>query len=115
MPVQRDRTASTFDWGYRCQKASYNASMQFETTIDRFGRIVLPKELRDELGLEPGAVLAVEEQGQDILLKPRRDEAGLVRKGPVLVYTGKARGDLAAAVRSVREGRMRRLRKGVGK
>ena len=89
--------------------------MRFETTIDRFGRIVLPKELRDELGLEPGAVVAVEEQGEDILLKPRRDEAGLVRKGAALVYTGKARGDLAAAVRSVREGRMRRLRKGVAK
>jgi AbrB family looped-hinge helix DNA binding protein len=89
--------------------------MRFETTIDRFGRIVLPKEIRDDLGLEPGAVVAVEEQGEAILLKPLRDEPGLVRKGPVLVYTGKARGDILGAVRSVREGRLRRIRKGAGK
>jgi AbrB family looped-hinge helix DNA binding protein len=89
--------------------------MRFETTIDRFGRIVLPKEVRDDLGLEAGAVIAVEEHGEHILLRPQRGEAGLVRKGSVLVYTGKARGDVAFAVRNVREGRLRRLRKGVGK
>jgi len=89
--------------------------MRFETTIDRFGRIVLPKEIRDDLGLEPGAVVAVEEQGESILLKPLRDEPGLVRKGPVLVHTGKARGDILGAVRAVREGRLRRIRKGAGK
>ncbi len=59
--------------------------MRFETTIDRFGRIVLPKEIRDDLGLEPGVVIAVEERGEDILLKAKTDEPGLVRKGAVLV------------------------------
>ena len=28
-----------------------------ETTLDRFGRVVIPKQVRDDLGLKPGAVL----------------------------------------------------------
>jgi len=29
-----------------------------ETTLDKFGRIVIPKRVRDDLGLKPGAVEA---------------------------------------------------------
>ncbi len=30
-----------------------------EITVDRFGRVVIPKEVREGLGLEPGSVLRV--------------------------------------------------------
>ena len=41
-----------------------------QTTIDRFGRIVLPKKLRDDFNLEPGSQIHIEESGQETILKP---------------------------------------------
>ena len=89
-----------------CQKPMYFAIM--ETMLDRFGRVVLPKEVRERLGLEPGAVLDIEETGTEIRLKPRREESGVALKDGVLVYTGKARGNLERAVESLRGARLRK-------
>jgi AbrB family looped-hinge helix DNA binding protein len=70
-----------------------------KTTLDRFGRIVLPKEIRDRFGLHPGADLEIDEQGDAVVLKPAGREAPLKMEDGVLVYAGTARGDLADAVR----------------
>lgn len=69
-----------------------------ETTLDRFGRIVIPKRVRDELGLDAGSVLQIEEAEGRIVLSLRRDEPDLVREDGVLVFTGEATGDLEGAV-----------------
>ena len=83
--------------------------MSRQVSLDRFGRIVLPKDVRDRLGLEPGAMLEIEEAGDEIRLKPVREEPCFVLKGGVLVYTGKAIGDVDGAVRAHREGRLKKL------
>ncbi len=80
-----------------------------ETTIDRFGRVVIPKRIRDDLGLEAGESLLIEEQGEGIRLKPARQAATVKRKGRVLVFAGEARGDPGDVVRKARDERMRRL------
>lgn len=41
-------------------------------TIDRAGRIVVPKELREQLGLTPNAELDVRVEGDALLLSPVR-------------------------------------------
>ena len=64
-----------------------------EATLDRFGRIVIPKQVREDLGLDPGSVLVIEAKGDRIVLGVRRDEPDLVREDGVLVYTGEAVGD----------------------
>ena len=79
-----------------------------ETTLDELGRILLPKEIRDDFGLRPGAVLRIEEQDAGIFLVPEARENSdpyLVRKGGVLVFTGKAEGDLETAIQRVRDER----------
>jgi len=79
-----------------------------ETTLDELGRILLPKEVRDDFGLQPGAVLRIEEQDAGIFLVPEARETQdpyLVRKGGVLVFTGKAEGDLEAGTQRVRDER----------
>ena len=50
-----------------CRTLTSGGKMQ--TTIDRFGRIVLPKKLRDDFNLEPGSQIYIEESGQEIILK----------------------------------------------
>jgi len=79
-----------------------------ETTLDRFGRVVIPKEIRDTLGLKPGELLRVEQSDDEIVLKPLREEPPIKAKEGVLVYTGTARGNLTEAVRAHREERLRK-------
>jgi AbrB family looped-hinge helix DNA binding protein len=75
------------------------------TTIDRFGRMVLPKAVRDGLGLEPGDRLEVSEDGDAVVLRPVRARDSLVLKAGVLLHSGKATGDVVDAVRAHRDGR----------
>lgn len=81
------------------------------TKVDRFGRVVLPKAVRDELGLEPGTPLTVREEGSRIVLEASRDPAsGLVRTSDgVLVWEGESASDLEDAVRRLRRERLGRL------
>jgi AbrB family looped-hinge helix DNA binding protein len=39
-------------------------------TIDKAGRVVIPKALREELRLEPGDSLEMETSGESITLRP---------------------------------------------
>ncbi len=74
-----------------------------QTTIDRFGRIVLPKKLRDDFNLEPGSQIQIEKSGQKIILKPIHSEPNLRLKDGVLVFTGIPLGDLNKAIAKRRE------------
>jgi AbrB family looped-hinge helix DNA binding protein len=77
-----------------------------ETTIDRFGRVVIPKRLREEHGLHAGSTLVVEESQDGIVLRPAVEEMPLVHRGGVLVFAGRATADIRNAVRSHREARV---------
>ncbi|CAB1058299.1 hypothetical protein D1BOALGB6SA_3055 [Olavius sp. associated proteobacterium Delta 1] len=77
-----------------------------QTTIDRFGRIVLPKKLRDDFNLEPGSQIHIEESGHEIILKPIHGEPNLRLKEGVLVFTGVPLGDLNNMVAKHREERL---------
>lgn len=76
-----------------------------EITLDKFGRVVIPRRVRDQLGLGPGTVLEVETHDEDIVLRPRRAEPDLVEEDGVLVFTGEPTGDLEAAVEEQRAAR----------
>ena len=78
-----------------------------QTTIDRFGRIVLPKKLRDDFNLEPGSQIQIEESGQEIILKPIHGEPNLRLKDGVLIYSAVPLGDLNDALAKHREGRLK--------
>ena len=76
-----------------------------ETTLDRFGRVVIPKSVRDHLGLCPGTVLIVEERGKAVTLTPMTAADTLTDQGGVLVFQCRSVGDLTATVDEVRENR----------
>ena len=54
--------------------------------IDKAGRVVLPKEMRDRLRIHAGNEFEVIEEEDRIVLKPAEKEPKLVRKGSVLVF-----------------------------
>lgn len=80
-----------------------------QLTIDKFGRLVLPKPIRDDLGIKPGDILEATEDGNAIVLRPVRDQEMLRNKGGVLVFAGKATGDVAGAGREQRQERLARI------
>ncbi len=77
-----------------------------ETTVDRFGRVVIPKRVRDDLGLHPGTVLRVEERGGAVRLSALHEEESLVEEDGVLVFRGRAEGDLVSVAEKLREARL---------
>ncbi len=40
--------------------------------MDKFGRVIIPKEVRDELGVGEGDIFRLERKDEEILLKPLR-------------------------------------------
>lgn len=60
--------------------------MVAKVTVDKAGRIILPKPLRMELQLEPGDTLEAETAGEEIILRPVRGFAALRKKRGVWVY-----------------------------
>ncbi len=83
--------------------------------IDKFGRIVLPKKIRDDFGLSAGSSLKVLEEGNRIILEAE-NPADLIReKKGVYVFTGEADGDLENAVKTMRKERNDDLSKGIEK
>ena len=54
------------------------------TTIDSAGRLVIPKPLRDRLGLRPGEV-EVEADGADLRVRPLTDDALVEEDGWLVV------------------------------
>ncbi len=62
-----------------------------KTTIDSVGRIVVPKALRDALGLTPGSTLDISRYGAGLQLIPAGRTARLVVEDGVLVVGGETR------------------------
>ena len=83
-----------------------------KTILDRFGRVVVPKEIRDRLGLKPGTEIEIDEHGNEVLLKPVEHESPLQLEDGVLVFTGTATADLTEAIRRHRQERLLKVASG---
>jgi AbrB family looped-hinge helix DNA binding protein len=57
-------------------------------TIDKAGRIVVPKTLRERYNLQPGTSIEMEPVADGIHLKAANREPSLVRKEGLLVHHG---------------------------
>jgi AbrB family looped-hinge helix DNA binding protein len=60
--------------------------MNTRLTIDKAGRVVIPKPLREELHLEPGDSLEMESAGEQITLRPVRGTGPLSKEQGVWVF-----------------------------
>jgi AbrB family looped-hinge helix DNA binding protein len=55
--------------------------------IDKAGRLVLPKGVRDELAINPGDLLQLTISGNEVTLTPRKEPCGFVKRGKALVFS----------------------------
>jgi AbrB family looped-hinge helix DNA binding protein len=58
--------------------------MSMKTRVDRAGRLVIPKELRDQFGLEAGTEVELIQVPDGITIVPTRSERRIVRRGRVV-------------------------------
>jgi AbrB family looped-hinge helix DNA binding protein len=65
-----------------------------QKVVDKFGRVIIPKETRDHLDLKPGSLLQITVQDNSIVLKSVSQKKTLSRKNGILVFTGKAVGNI---------------------
>jgi AbrB family looped-hinge helix DNA binding protein len=82
--------------------------MQGRLTIDKAGRVVIPKPLREKLHLEPGDDLELESAGEEITLRPVRGTGPLTQEHGVWVFrTGQpiAASTTEEMLRKIREDR----------
>lgn len=81
--------------------------------LDKVGRVVIPKTLRDELRLMPGDTLTLESDGDLLMLRPVRSASPLRKKRGIWVFHGDRKISAAEtdqALESVRQERNRELR-----
>lgn len=62
--------------------------MNAKLTLDKAGRVVLPKTLRDQMQLGPGDTLQLERDGERITLRPVRPKSTLKKEFGIWVYQG---------------------------
>jgi AbrB family looped-hinge helix DNA binding protein len=66
--------------------------MTNKITLDRAGRVLIPKTLRRQLHLAPGDALELASEGEEITLRPLRPKAILKKERGVWVYQGERTG-----------------------
>ncbi|MGR3317399.1 MAG: AbrB/MazE/SpoVT family DNA-binding domain-containing protein [Candidatus Anammoxibacter sp.] len=81
-----------------------------EVTLDKFGRIVIPKKIRDDFNLRSGHPIRIEEGKEAILLKPIEGEPALIDEDGVLVFTGIPMGNLENLLDEIRQQRSNLLK-----
>ena len=58
--------------------------------VDRSGRVVLPKKLRDRLGLRGGAVVEVVDHRDGVMLRPLKARPAMIKIDGLWVHQGVA-------------------------
>jgi AbrB family looped-hinge helix DNA binding protein len=82
--------------------------MNTTVTLDKVGRVVIPKTLRDELQLEPGDTLELESEGDSMTLRPVRSVSPLRKEHGVWVFRGSKKLPAAATDEVLQELRKER-------
>ena len=59
------------------------------TTLDKFGRVIIPKKFREHLCISFNTSLNISEDGKRIVIEPVQEKEPLVDKDGILVFTGK--------------------------
>ena len=66
---------------------SFNGMKNVLVPIGKAGRVVLPKEVRDELAINPGDLFSITIHGNQVTLSPNKEVCGFIRRGKALVFS----------------------------
>jgi AbrB family looped-hinge helix DNA binding protein len=95
---------------HKWHKAGITVFVHAKVTLDKAGRVVLPKILRDELHLSAGDTLELTVEGQQMTLRPQRAAPPLQKERGVWVFRSGEKltaAETCEALRNIREQRSR--------
>ena len=79
------------------------------TTLDKFGRLIIPKKFRERLGINVKSALNISEDGERIVIELVREKEPIVNRNGILVFTGELDDKKNDLIKSERNRRMHKL------
>ena len=79
------------------------------TSLDKFGRVIIPKKFREHLGISSNTSLNISEDGKRIVIEPIQQKEPYVNKDGILVFTGKLDKKKNDFIKNDRNQRMNKL------
>ncbi|HRI48315.1 MAG TPA: AbrB/MazE/SpoVT family DNA-binding domain-containing protein [Ignavibacteriaceae bacterium] len=79
------------------------------TTLDKFGRIIIPKRFRERLGINSNSTLNISDDGERIVIELVQDKKTVVDRNGILVFTGILEDKKSDLIKSDRNRRMQKL------
>ena len=92
----------------------YNTIMTAIINIDKAGRVVLPKPVRDELQLSPGDSLELQVSQDRIVLRPARSRGRMFKEKGVWVFDSGQPLSAETVRKTIRQVRLERERRILG-
>ncbi|MHB1686763.1 MAG: AbrB/MazE/SpoVT family DNA-binding domain-containing protein [Ignavibacteriaceae bacterium] len=79
------------------------------TTLDKFGRVIIPKRFRERLGINFKSTLNISEDGKRIVIELVQEKEPVVDRGGILVFTGNLEDKKIDLIKSDRNRRTHKL------
>lgn len=79
------------------------------TTLDKYGRILIPKKMRRKMGIAENAQLKLVQKENRLIIEPIPEEPPLIIENGFLVYTGEMPDNVDDFIQKDREDRMRQV------
>lgn len=79
------------------------------TTLDKFGRVIIPKKLREHLGINTETTLNISEEDKKIVIELVKEKTPVVNRDGILIFTGKLDKKRSDLIKTDRNKRMRKL------
>ena len=88
--------------------------MNFKTKIDDFGRLVIPKKIRDDLGISKGTEMSIISKDNEIIIRIDNVDRPFIKdQEGVFVVCSKPTGSLKEAIEKNRDDRIRKILGGI--
>jgi len=85
----------------------------FKTKVDRFGRIVIPKKIRNDFGLTKNTEVEVEATTDNIIVHPKQSKPFVVDKDGVLVVCAEPTESFTDFLQKERDERLKKIAKDI--
>ena len=78
-------------------------------TLDKFGRVLIPKKFRDHLGITSDSSINIVDDGDRLIIEPIKEKQPIIEKDGFLIFTGRIHADIEQELSSNRLRRMSKL------
>ena len=84
-------------------------AIKIKAKVDKFGRIVIPKKIRQELGIRDNSAVFIETGANGLLLKPEKSVPFIKDMDGIIVVCSEASGDFSGFLDEEREKRIKKI------